>query len=182
MCIIYDFLNYSLDDIKKKFKKEHFEILNIFNKLNVNKRIMDIIFGNNIINTIYNYKLFETIKNNLFKNDNKEFKILIFFSAHDVFLCSFLHSLNFDIENKNYFFDDEIKLIVFKKKNNNKYFIKFLYNDEIMKINFLNNNDNDNNKNIFNIEVEKFVEFLDNNFLKKYSYDDIMDYCNLKRK
>jgi len=174
LCIIYDFLSFSLDEVKKKFKKEHFEILNVFNELNVNKKMMDLILQNPNVFTVYNYKLFEVIRNNLFGIE-KNYKKLIFFSGHDVYLCSFLNALKFDVENKNYFFDDEIKIIVFKKKN--KIFVKFLYNDETLKINF-----DKNKENIFEIEIEKFVDYLNNNFLNKFTYQNIIDFCEFKNK
>ena len=173
LCIIYDFLNYSLDEDKKNFTKEHFEILDVFNKLNVNKKLMDLILKNKNVFVAYNYKLFEAIKNNLITVE-KNYKKLIFFSAHDVYLCSFLNSLNFDVENKNYSFDDEIKIVVFKKKN--KIFVKFFYNEENLKINF-----DENNKNVFEIEIEKFIDYINNNFLK-FTYQNIIDFCEFKDK
>ena len=73
-----------------------------------------------------------------------------------------------------YSFDDEINFIIFEKKDDNKLYFKAEYNDNPIEIRF---SSLENKK---QCKLDTIMKKIEKEFLI-YSYDDIMDFCYLKK-
>ncbi|ORX85169.1 phosphoglycerate mutase-like protein [Anaeromyces robustus] len=180
---IYDFLFNVKPEVQKTFTKEHLIIKDVMKKLNANKRIMDINVSNkNTLLCILHQLLthyHEEMKK--VKENDKDKKKIVLFSAHDLYLSSLINFLGVDKTNYSYGFDDEINFIIFKKGNGDggddddkeKLYVKIEYNDDLLDIPF---STMENKK-----ECE--LDTLLNKIEKEYlfcSFQEIMDFCHLK--
>ena len=81
-----------------------------------------------------------------------------------------------EIEDKNnfqYYFDDEINFILFKKNNDEKIYFKVEYNDDLLDIPFCTL---ENKK---ECELDILMDKIEKEYLI-YNFEQIMDFCHLK--
>ena len=176
LCFISDFLFYIKPEVQKNFTKEQLIIKEVMGKLNANKRMIDLDNANKNANLCFSHQLicnFYQEMDKIRKNLEGQKKIILF-SAHDLYLNCFLNFLEIEDKTKfQYYFDDEINLVLFKKNNDEKIYFKVEYNDDLLEIPFSNM---ENKK-----ECE--LDILMNKIEKEYlihTFDEIIDFCHLK--
>ena len=174
---VYDFLFFIAPEIQNKFTEEQKIVKEVLEKLDANKRTIEICFSIKEINLVFSHQLICSYYNEMDKiRKNKEDKKkVIMYSGHDLYLHCLINFLEIkDKTNFGYLFDDEINFIIFKKnKNNEKLYFRAEYNDELIEIPF------SNLENKKECELDTVMEKIEKEFLI-YSYDDIVDFCNLK--
>ena len=107
------------------------------------------------------------------KNSEKQKKIILF-SAHDLYLNSLLNFLEIEDKSKfQYYFDDEINFIIFKKDIDEKLYLKVEYNDDLLDIPF---STFENKK---ECELDTLMEKIQKEYLI-HNFEEIMDLCYLK--
>lgn len=106
----------------------------------------------------------EIIKNFEYKLKNNDETTLLLFSAHDITISAFIHSLNANYESLNYNFNDELNFILYELDE--EYYISIKFNNQELELNFCEN------KKI--CEYEKFKEFV-NEYI--FSKDDLIKFC-----
>ena len=176
ICFISDYLFYIAPEVQKNFNEEQLIIKEVMEKLNANKRMIDLDNANKNANLCFSHQLICNYYQEMDKirKNNEEQKKIILFSAHDLYLNCLLNFLEIEDKSKfHYYFDDEINFIIFKKNNEEKLYLKVEYNDELLKIPFstLGNKKE--------CELDTLMEKIEKEYLI-HDFDEIMNYCNLK--
>ena len=145
-------------------------------KLNANKRMIDIDLCNKNTNLCFSHQLicnyYQEI-DKIRKNDENQKKIILF-SAHDLYLNCLLNFLEIkDLSKFQYSFDDEINFIIFKKKGDEKLYLRVEYNEDALEIPF---STLENKK---ECELDTLMEKIEKEYLI-HSFGEIMDFCRLK--
>ncbi len=176
ICFISDFLFYIAPEVQKNFNSEQLIIKDVMGKLNANKRMEDIDVDNKNVNLCFCHQLilqyFEEM--NKVRNNAEDKKKIILFSGHDLYLICLLNFL--EISDKSpyqYYFDDEINFIVYKKKNEEKIYFRVEYNDDVLNIPF---STLENKK---ECELDTLLDKIKKEYLI-HTFDEIMDFCQLK--
>ena len=176
ICFISDFLFFIAPEVQKNFSQEQLIIKDVMGKLNANKRMIDIDLVNKNTNLCFSHQLicnYYQEMDKVRKNDKNQKKIILF-SAHDLFLNCLLNFLEIkDLSRFQYSFDDELNFIIFKKKGDEKLYLRVEYNEDKLEIPF---STLENKK---ECELDKFMEKIEKEYLI-HSFDEIMDFCRLK--
>ena len=176
ICFISDFLFFITPKVQKNFTEEQLIIKDVMNKLNANKRMIEIDIGNKNTNYCFCHQLISNYyqeMDKLRKNAEDQKKIILF-SGHDLYLTCLLNF--FEIKDKSkfqYYFDDEINLIIYRKKNDGKLYFRLEYNEDSLEIPF---STLDNKK---ECELDTIMDKIEKEYLI-HSFDEIMDFCRLK--
>ena len=173
---IYDFLFYISDDVQQKFNEEQLIIKDVFDKLNVNKRMLEVHFENKNVNLCFSHQLICNYYQEMDKvrKNSEEKKKIVLFSGHDIYLITLLNFLGFEDKTKfNYYFDDEINFIIFKKENEEKFYFRAEYNDDVLELPF---STLENKK---ECELNTVMEKIEKEYLT-HTFEEIMDFCLLK--
>jgi len=176
ICFIWDFLCLQKPEIEKTFSDDQKLIREVMTKLNSNKRMIDVNLANKNANFCFCHQLicnyyYEIDK--LRKNADDKKKIILL-SAHDLYLKSFLNFFEVkEVSKFKYYFDDEINLIIFRKKGDMKLYFRLEYNDEELDIPM------SNLKNKKECELDVLMDKIEKEYLI-YTYNDIIDFCKFK--
>ena len=173
---IYDFLFYISDDVQQKFNEEQLIIKDVFDKLNVNKRMLEVHFENKNVNLCFSHQLICNYYQEMDKvrKNSEDKKKIVLFSGHDIYLITLLNFLGFEDKTKfNYYFDDEINFIIFKKENEEKFYFRAEYNDDVLELPF---STLENKK---ECELNTVMEKIEKEYLT-HTFEEIMDFCLLK--
>ena len=176
ICFICDFLFYITPEVQKNFNEEQLIIKDVMGKLNANKRMIELNNANKNSNLCFSYQLicnYYQEMDEIRKNSEKQKKIILF-SAHDLYLNSLLNFLEIEDKSKfQYYFDDEINFIIFKKDIDEKLYLKVEYNDDLLDIPF---STLENKK---ECELDTLMEKIQKEYLI-HNFEEIMDLCYLK--
>ena len=176
ICFISDFLFFIAPEVQKDFTEEQLIIKDVLGKLNANKRMIDLDNANKNANFCFCHQLicnYYKEMDNIRKNSEEQKKIILF-SAHDLYLNCLLNFLEIeDKSNFQYYFDDEINFILFKKTNDEKIYFKVEYNDDLLEIPF------SNLENKKECELDILMDKIEKEYLI-YNFEQIMDFCHLK--
>ena len=173
---IWDFLNLQKPEIEKTFSDDQKLIREVMTKLNSNKKMLEVNLSNKNCNFCFCHQLICSYYNEidkLRKNADDKKKIILL-SAHDLYLNSLLNF--FEVKDRSkfkYYFDDEINLIIFRKKGDKKLYFRLEYNDEEIDIPM------SNLKNKKECELDALMNRIEKEYLI-YTYNDIIDFCNNK--
>ncbi|OUM61066.1 hypothetical protein PIROE2DRAFT_13019 [Piromyces sp. E2] len=164
--------------IQQIFTEEHLIIKEAFEKLNANKRIMDVNFSHkkSLLCCIHQLisRYYEEMKK--VKDNAPDKKKIVLFSAHDLYLTCLVQFLEVvDKRKYNYSFDDEINFVIFKKKDkpSNKLYVRFEYNDELMEVPF------SSLKNKSECDLDTLLEKIEKEYVC-YTFEEIKSLCDRK--
>ena len=176
LSFVWDFLFFIAPEVQNKFTEEQKMVKEILEKLDANKRIIELCFSIKEIHLCFSHQLICSYYNemNKVRNNEEDKKKIVMYSGHDLYLHCLINFLGIKDKKKyGYFFDDEINFIIFKKNNNEKLYFKAEYNNETIEIPF---STLENKK---ECELDTIMEKIEKEYLI-YSYQDIKDFCDLK--
>lgn len=176
ICFIWDFLCLQKPEIEKTFSEDQKLIREVMEKLNSNKRMVDVNLENKNANFCFCHQLICNYYNEIDKlrKNADDKKKIIMLSAHDLYLKSLLNFFDVtDVGKFKYYFDDEINLIIYRKKGDAKLYFRLEYNDEEIEFPM------SNLKNKKECELDVLMNKIEKEYLI-YSYNDIIDFCNNK--
>jgi hypothetical protein len=176
LSFIWDFLCLQKPEIEKTFSEDQKLIREVMTELNVYKKLIELNFANKNANFCFCHQLICSYYNEidkLRKNADDKKKIILL-SAHDLYLKGLLNFFEVkDVSKFMYYFDDEINLIIFRKKGDMKLYFRLEYNDEELEIPM------SNLKNKKECELDILMTKIEKEYLI-YTYNDIIDFCKFK--
>ena len=176
ICFISDFLFFISPEVQKNFNEEQLIIKDVMGKLKANKRMIDLNNANKNANLCFSHQLICNYYEEMDKirKNSEDQKKIILLSAHDLYLNCLLNFLEIEDKSKfEYYFDDEINFIIFRKKGHEKLYFRVEYNDDVLEIPF---STLENKK---ECELDTLMDKIKKEYLV-HSYEEIMDFCHLK--